>query len=160
MGRRIYRDIEIDGVIYPNVNAVAKAKGVKPDTVRVALRKGTAHRIGVGTGGVEPMSVRIHGRVFADAKAAAKHCGITVGGIYEAIRCGREDRVGLPLFQTSANAKPFTIGTLTFPSMRAASLALGFERGEYISKVLKQKSVRGQQRILKAAMEYAERKSP
>ena len=44
MGRRIYRDIEIRGVVYPDAGSAAAAHGVSAQAVRVAVRKGTQHR--------------------------------------------------------------------------------------------------------------------
>ncbi|WP_039534561.1 hypothetical protein [Ruegeria sp. ANG-R] len=157
MGKRVYKDITIDGVTYANAEAIAKAKGVTVDAVHKALQRGTEHRIGNGHGGVEPMPVRIRGQVFSDAEAAAKHFGITANGIRQAIRCGREDRVGLAPTGPTANARAFKIGTLTFQSMREASIALGFKTDTYIAKVMRKGSARGKQRILAAAMKYAER---
>mgnify|MGYP000400970030 CR=1 FL=1 len=160
MGRKIYTNIEIGGVVYPDVAAVAKAKGVAPDTVRRAIKNGTQHRIGCGRGGVEPMPIMIRGRTYKTARHAARANGVTVKAIYQALCCDRIDRVGLNVRRTSGNAKPFRIGSLEFPSMRAASLALGFENGCFVSKALRKGSKRGQQRILAAAMAYIERSAP
>jgi len=39
MGKRVYQNIEIRGVVYPDVNAAAAALGVTAGQVRMAVRK-------------------------------------------------------------------------------------------------------------------------
>lgn len=156
MGKRLYRDIEIRGTVYPTVQDAADAFGVTPRAVTMAIRKGTTHRIGTGAVGPEPLPVRIRGRVYPDAGAAAKALGLTRHAIHLAIAEGREERVGLPPGHNGARAKPVRVGGLDFPSMAAASRALGF-RSEYLSHVMTRGSKRGRERILAAAMAYAAR---
>ena len=155
MGKRLYQDIEIRGTVYPDVGAAAKALGVRPDAVRLAVRKGTAHRIGTRATGVEPMPVRIRGQVYPSAKVAAQALGVRVSAIYMAMAKGREDALGLPRRYNGAKSKEFSIGGLSFPSQNAASRALGFRNPEYVTRVLQRQSASGFERILGAAMAYA-----
>jgi len=154
MGKRIYRDFEVRGVVYPDANVAAAALGVTPEAVRIALRKGTAHRLGTGAVGAEPLPVRIRGRVFPSTNAAAAHLGVTPNAIQKALSEGREDQVGLPQRYNGAVSKPVTIGVQTYPSMASASRALGFSAG-YVSQALRRQSTVAMQGILAAAMRDA-----
>lgn len=153
MGMLRYRDIEIDGVVYPDAAAAAAARGVTPETVRIAVRRGTQHRVGAGVTGFEPMPVRVRGAVFDDAAAVAAHFGVTKGAVYSALSRGRIDRLGL---RGPRPGKSFAVCGLRFVSLRAADAALGFRPG-YISLALRRKSRPSQERILSAAMIYAAR---
>ena len=148
------RPVTIRGVTYPSFSAAARAHGVKPDTVAVACRNGTLHRVGTGRVGPEPMPVRIAGQDFEDVRAAATHFGLTRQAIYSAIDDGDPDRVARPAVYNPWKSQPFTVGGVTFASMRAASRALGFKNEEYIAKVIKRGSRRGRERIIAAAMGY------
>lgn len=152
--RPAQRPVTIRGVTYPNFSAAGKALGVNPNTVRAAYRNGTLHRVGTGRVGPEPMRVRIAGKDFEDVNAAAAHFGVQPGTVYSAICDGDPDRVARPAVYNPWKSKPFTIGGLTFPSMRAASRALGFKDEEFIAKAVKRGSRRGRERILAAAMTY------
>lgn len=154
MGQRKYQDIEIRGVVYPDVNAAAKALGVSAEAVRIAIRKGTQHRIGTGAVGVEPMRVSIGGQTFENATAAAAHFGVTRHAIYQAINAGRAQGFGKPPRHARLLSKPITIGNIKFSSMDEAGRVLGFGQG-YISQVIRRGSKRGHERILAAAMKYA-----
>lgn len=158
MGARIYQSIEIRGVTYPDLNAAADALGVHPNTVRAARRNGRLHRVGTGRVGTEPLPVRIAGQEFESAQAAAAHFGVAVGTVYSAVCDGDPDRIVRPKRYNPWKSQPFSIGGLTFPSMREASRALGFKSEEYIAKAIKRGSRRGQERILAAAMAYAARR--
>ena len=154
MGKRIYTDICVRGEVFPDANAVAERFGVTPDAVRIAVRRGTAHRIGTGAVGVEPMPVRVAGRDFPTAQAAARHFGVTSHAVYQAIQEGRADEFRQRYRNPGHRARPFSIGGLSWPSMLAADRALGFKEG-YIANVMKRGSKRGHERILAAAMAYA-----
>lgn len=157
MGRSRYHDIEIRGVTYPSFAAAGRAHGVHANTVRAAYHKGTLHRVGSGRVGPEPMRVQIAGRVFDDVNVAAAHFGVQPMTVYAAISDGDPDRIARAQTYNPWKARSFTIGKLTFPSMRAASRALGFSDEEYIAKALKRGSKRGRERILAAAMAYEQR---
>ena len=159
MGRRIYTDITIDGVTYPDANAVARAKGVTANAVRIAIKRGTTHRIGTGAVGAEPMPILIRGRRYATARHAAKALGLTPGAVYRAINDGNADRLGRgPCNLNGARSKPVRIGPLDFPSMEEANRVLGFGPG-YVSRALRGRSIVGCQRVLAAAMREAEKRA-
>jgi|GEM_PF-2498900 len=149
------RSVEIRGVTYANFSAAARAHGVHPNTVRAAYRNGSLHRVGTGRVGPEPMRVLIAGQVFDDVHAAAAHFRVQPMTVYAAIADGDPDRIARPAVYNPWKSQPFTIGSLTFPSMRAASRALGFKSEEYIAKVVKCGSKKGREKILAAAMRYS-----
>jgi len=156
-GKPIYSNIEIRGVVYPDARAAAAALGVSPDAVRIAVRKGTRHRIGTGAVGVEPMPVCLAGQRFENVRAAAAHFGVTRHAIYQAISSGRAQDFGKPPRHARLKSKPVTIGNLAFPSMAAADRVLGFGQG-YISRALRRGSKAGLQRIWAAAMKESMRR--
>tara|TARA_R110000851_G_scaffold321340_1_gene486690 strand:- start:25813 stop:26355 length:543 start_codon:yes stop_codon:yes gene_type:complete len=151
MCKALRRDIEIRGVVYPDLPSAAKACGVTDAAVRSAMRNGTLHRVGLGKTGREPLPVRINGRDYKSAAAAAKHLKCTKSAIYQALSCGREDKVARPQTYNGGASKPITIGTLSFCSHASASRALGF-KSDFLSNALSRGSKRGWQRILSAAM--------
>ncbi|MBT2130104.1 hypothetical protein [Aliiroseovarius lamellibrachiae] len=157
MGRRLYTNIEVRGVTYKDANAAAKALGVTADAVRIAVRKGTTHRIGTGAVGAEPMPVQVRGKVFGSAREAAAQFGGTPAGVYRAINDGRAQEFKKPLRYNGATSKPISIGSLSFTSMEEANRTLGFGRG-YIAKALRRQSKSAMQKILGAAMRYAAQK--
>ncbi len=152
--RPALRPVTIRGVTYSNFSEAGKALGVHANTVRAAYRNGTLHRVGTGRVGPEPMRVRIAGQDFEDVNAAAAHFGVQPGTVYSAICDGDPDRIARPAVYNPWKSKAFTIGGVTFPSMRAVSRALGFKDEEYVAKALKRGSRRGRERILAAAMSY------
>ena len=157
MGKRVHININVRGTIYPDANAVAAKFKIKPSTVTVACRNGRQHRIGLGRCGAEMMPIRVRGRDFADAGAEAKHFGLSLGAIYQALYRDDVDRIGLPRRRGAANAKTFEIGGLRFVSMAEASLALGFGRG-YISQSLRRGTAIPRERIIGAALALAEKR--
>lgn len=142
------RAVTIRGVTYPNFAAAGRALGVGARTIRDAYSRGTLHRAGLGHKGPEPMRVRIAGLVFDDIHAAAAHYGVRPMTVYSAIADGDPDRIVRTPAYNPWNSKPFKIGGLTFPSMRQASRALGFESVNFIAKAIKRGSIRGRERIL------------
>ena len=156
--RAAERAVVIRGVTYPNFSAAGRALGVHPNTVRAAYRNGTLHRVGTGRVGPEPMPVRIAGRDFADVFAAARAFRCKPATVYAAICDGDPDRIARAPVYNPWKSKPFSVGGLNFPSMRAASRALGFADEDYVAKVVKRGSKRGMQRIVAAAMAVAARR--
>ena len=148
------RRVTIRGVTYDTIRSAAAALGVHPSTIHTAARNGTLHRVGTGAMGPEPMRVLIGGQVFPSARAAAAYFGCSVGSIWSALADGDPDRIAGPEARGGWKAKPFSIGSLSFSSMRAASRALGFDSPEFIAKAIKRGSKRGRERILEAAMKY------
>ncbi|WP_286905720.1 hypothetical protein [Roseovarius sp.] len=157
MGRQVYRGIEIRGVVYPDANAAAAALGVSANAVRLAVRKGSQHRIGTGAVGVEPMPICLAGTHFENAEAAAEHFGVTRHAVYQAIASGRAQEFGKPARHARLKSRPIALGNLSFSSMDEACRVLGFERG-YISQVKRRGSKVGMQRVLAAAMREARRR--
>lgn len=134
MGKRKYVDLDIRGTVYPTVQAAAAALRVRPDTIRLAARKGTLHRVGLGAVGSEPMPIRIRGQLHDNARAAAEALGVGRSAIYQALACGRLDEVGLPRRQVPWNAQAVEVDGVAYPSLAAASRAMG--HGEaYLSKL-------------------------
>lgn len=155
MGARKYRDIEVRGVVYPTAQAAAAALGVREITVHKALQSGRLDTLGTGAAHPTPMRVRIAGRVFPDARAAAAHFGVTVGAVRNAILEGDPDRIARKRRgRRGVNAKPVTIGPVTFPSMRAADEALGYSHG-IVSRILRRGGPRAREALVGRAMAWA-----
>lgn len=161
MGRQ-YRDIVVRGVSYPSVRACAEALGVSAWTVYAALRRGAGDGIGRGRGHRTRMPVRVRGVVYTDADAAAKALGVSTSAVTLALARGSIDRVGLPRRARedrsvyASRSRPVVIGGARFPSMAAASRALGFHDG-YVSGVLGRGSARQRERLVGAAMAWMAR---
>ncbi|WP_347311382.1 hypothetical protein [Defluviimonas sp. SAOS-178_SWC] len=152
MGGTIYRDIEIRGQVFPTAAAAAAHFGVVPDTVRLAVRRGTLHRVGTGEIGAEPCPVRIRGVDYRSAREAARAFGVTAAAIHRALAEGRVDRIGLAQRRGRAHrSREIIIGGVCYPSMRAADGALGFKPG-YIARSMKNGRKCAWERILGAAM--------
>lgn len=146
-----YVDLEIRGAIYANAQAAAERFGVDAQTVRKAARAGTLHRVGLGRCGKEPMRVRVGDRTFENAREAAAELGCTPSAVWGAVWHGDPDRLLRPRGRPGANAQTVEIGPLSFPSMAAASRALGFSHG-YVSLAFRRGSRGMQERLLAAAM--------
>lgn len=158
MGKRLYRDIEIRGTVYPTAKAAAEALGVTVRTVQIAAKRGTLHRVGLGRKGAEPMPVEVRGVVYPNAKVAARRLGLTAHAVYQAIAAGRPHECGLRLRHNSTASRPVTIGNLTFSSMEQAGRELGFGHG-YVSQVMRRRSKIGHERLVGAAMREAARRA-
>lgn len=151
MGKRLHQNITIRGKVYPTAQAAAAALGVVSDTIHRAIREGRLDLVGLQRpeSTRQGLPVRIRGRVYANAAAAAAVLKLTPNAVLRAVREGREDRVGLRQRGRPAGC-PVVIGPHRFPSMRAASLALGFERS-YVWWAFR-KSATARARVLAAAM--------
>lgn len=157
MGLRIYRDIEVRGVVYATAQDCARALGVTDQAVRRAVRSGCTRRLGLRQAHVEPMAVRIRDRVFPDARAAAAAFDVGVTAIYAAIARGEIDRIGLPPRRRNPKSLPIVIGGLRFASMAEAERALGFRPG-YIAHSRKLGRRSAMEKIVAAAMREARRR--
>ncbi len=144
--------VEIRGQVFDTVAAAAKANGVHPNAVYIARRKGTLHRVGTGRVGAEPLPVRIGGVTYASASEAAGALGIPRATIFAAVADGDPDRVIQPRRYNPSRSMQLSIGSLTFPSRRAAARALGFDNEDYVQKAIASGSKRSWERILAAAM--------
>lgn len=155
MGKRLYTNIEIQGMTFATVRDAVPYFGVSANTIRAAIRAGTTHRIGTGQSHPEALPVRIRGVTYPTVKAAAKSIHVTTKAIYQALSANRIDRVGLPTFvENPNNSKPVTFGPVRFRSMSEADRQLGFS-ANYISKVMRRRQKSGMQRIMAAVMAYA-----
>lgn len=156
MGVRLYRDLVVRGEVFPTAAAAAARFGVSADTVRIAARKGTLHRVGTGAVGSEPFPVRIRGVVYPSARAAAKALGVSPGAVWQALAQGDVDRIGLgPRCHRPHRSRAITLGGMRFASMAAADRALGFSPG-YIAHSLRRGRRSALERIMAAAMARAE----
>jgi len=102
--------------------------------------------------------VKVRGETYKDVATAATALGVTEATIYcavsrrdtETIGLGQGNRVnhrgGIP-------PKPITLGRITFPSMSAASRALG-KSPRYVQQVLTKGKARARQNLIKEVMEY------
>lgn len=151
MGRRKYADIEVRGAVYPTARAAAQALGVDVKSVARACRSGRLDTLGLGRGRGHRMPVRIAGRDFAGLGEAAAHFGCTPSAISKAISDGDPDRVARKSRGGGTLSRPVVLGGVRFPSMAAASRALGFSSG-YVAKVMGSGSARRRERLLAAAM--------
>ena len=105
---------------------------------------------------MDPMPVRIRGVDYPNAREAAKALKVKQVSIYCAISKGTVDTVGLGKGKCKknprgGNPKPITLAGIEFPSLQAASKALGFSRGYLQNKFSKPGSDR--QNLAKAIME-------
>lgn len=155
MGKRLYADIEIRGRVFATAADAAAHFGVTAQTVRIAVRSGTTHRIGTGAVGPEPGPVRIRGVVYPTAAAAAAALGLTANAIRNAVCENRTETVGLPRCHLrKPGAKEITLAGVRFASLADAERALGLSRG-YISHAIQRNRAAARERILAAAMAYA-----
>lgn len=143
---------EVRGRQFASVPEAAKAFGVSREAVYYALRHKRLHRLGLRHKGAEPMPVMIRGKRYENAhKAAAAH-GVGVSAVYQALSKGRIDRLGLPRGTPSCGrVVPVQIGPMSFPSLRALSLALGRNPG-YASCLMRRQPDTARQTLLGAVM--------
>lgn len=151
MGQRKHRNIVIRGITYPTAQHAARALGVSDTTVMLAVRRGKLDTCGTGASHPKPMPVHVGGRDFPTARAAAEHFGVTPGAIYKAIDDGEPERIGQPQEYNGHRSRAFSIGGQTWPSMSAASRALGFGHG-YIAQAIRKNRHSSMQKVLSAAM--------
>lgn len=107
------------------------------------------------------MLVRIRGVVYSSVREAAEAFGVTRGRIYNAVRVGKEDTIGLGIGLRTDNNRfvgnRVTIFGVEFSSMKEASEELGF-RPNYIRTALRRRSHRTMEKIRFAVHLYAARK--
>lgn len=154
-------EVTIRGVTYPTLYAAAKALGVSYASVKNMRKKGRLDMLGVGTG--VPMPVRIRGVDYPSTKAAAKALGVSVNTVQSACARGTQDTVGVGRGHRQPDringgipSKPVTLGGIEFPSMGAASRALGKDR-KYVCDVLASRSPRRMANLERAVAEYKTR---
>lgn len=141
----------IRGVTYPSRAAAARALGVTVDAMNKALAEGRLDTVGLGQAGRAAMAVMIRGKTYPSARAAARALRVTPGAIYQALSKGRIDRVGLPPSPRRAASKPVILGGFSWPSLRSASLDLGFVP-DFLSRALRRPTPGKTARIMAAVM--------
>lgn len=75
------------------------------------------------------MRVSIRGVVYPTVRAAADQFGVTPDAIYQALRRGTQDRVGLKSIRPTGKScsRPVGLGPFMWESRRAAAKALGMK---------------------------------
>jgi hypothetical protein len=107
----------------------------------------------------ELMQVMIRGKLYKSVKTAARAIKVKPCTIYSALHRGTLDTVGLgtgkgrPVTR-GGKPKPFTIGPLKFDNLRAASVALGYEKNT-LSSILRRRGEKAQGELLRRAMALA-----
>lgn len=106
------------------------------------------------------MRVKIRGITYETVREAAKAHNVTTSYVYDAIERGREDIIGIGIGNREPNGRfvknQVTLYGVTFPSMKAASLALGFNR-HYVRGALLTQSPVSNERLKMAVYKYANR---
>ena len=97
------------------------------------------------------MLIKIRGVTYISVRAAAASLGVTKDAIYSALNRGVIDLVGLGHTQS----QPIDLGGISFPSMSAASVALGFNRS-FVRWVMTSKSKTAMNRLHRAVHKYKE----
>lgn len=99
------------------------------------------------------MPVAVRGLLFETAHDCARHFGIKPCTVYSLVAAGRADQIGLGsgVGCGGNRSRPFSIGGVTYPSQKAASIALGL-RARYISDALHGRRHASMDRVLAAAM--------
>lgn len=100
----------------------------------------------------QKMLIKIRGVTYPNARAAAEAHDVRVDAIYSALNRGKIDAVGTG----KCRKKKITLNGFTFPSISAASVALGFGR-TYLGKALVNGSEISQKRVANAIKDYAEK---
>ena len=107
------------------------------------------------------MRVEVRGKIYKDVPTAAKKLGVAPATVYCAVSRRTTETLGLGKGNRTNRRggippKPITLGGTTFPSMAAASVALGYKR-RYVQQVLTKGKKRSRQNLIRAAMEYQEK---
>ena len=108
------------------------------------------------------MRVTIRGVTYETVQDAAKAHEVSISHIYNMVGKGRQDyiRIGMGCWRKprdSFNGNKIILHGIEFPSMKAASLALGFKQ-HYIRGAMRRPSFKSTMRIMQAVIEY-ERKT-
>ena len=106
------------------------------------------------------MSIR--GVTYETVREAAEAHGMSKSYIYKMVLEGRQDSIGIGMGNwrkpcDSFNSNKIILHGIEFPSMKAASLALGFKQ-HYIRGAMRRPSFKSTMRIMQAVIEY-ERKT-
>ena len=153
MGSRKYQNIVIRGETYPTVQMAAKALSLTEGTICRAIKLERLDTVGLGCAAGWRMPISVRGTVYKNSSEAAEVLGVTRSAIHNALHHGRIDKVGLPSPKRK-KGKPFSVGGLSWPSMRSASLELGFGH-QYVFRAFKYNRVEAKHKILLAVMKLA-----
>lgn len=96
------------------------------------------------------MRIQVRGVTYGSVREAAEALGMSIQGIYSGLDRGSPDMLGLG----KTKAKPITLEGITFRSMSAASVALGFPP-RYLREVLLRGGPKSRARAALAAKRYA-----
>jgi len=102
------------------------------------------------------MRVIIRGTIYETVREAAAAFGVTTSYIYQALSRGRPDSIGIGMGRSPhphPNGNRVTIHGITFPSYKAASLELGFDK-HYVRVALRRGKPKGLEKIRKAVEKY------
>ena len=97
------------------------------------------------------MKVLVRGITYESVKDASIALGVTTDGIYSALCRGNVDALGLG----RTKPKSVTINNMTFKSVNAASVALGFSRARFREMLLSGKHIH-RERIDQAFARYVD----
>lgn len=105
------------------------------------------------------MRVRIRGVTYETVREAAQAHAVSESYIYRLMTEGRQDTIGMGMGnwrkpRDKFNGNKIVLHGVEFPSMTAASLALGF-KGHYIRGALQRPSKKSATRIREAVAQYA-----
>jgi hypothetical protein len=98
------------------------------------------------------MLIKIRGVTYPNVRAAAEANDVRIDAIYSALNRGRIDEVG----KGKCRKKQITLNGFTFPSISAASVALGFGR-TYLGKALTNGSEISRTKVENAIKAYTEK---
>lgn len=161
--------LEVRGMRFESIAACAAHFGVSKNHVRLFMNRGRLDRLGIRKpgGGRRPdpegrMRVVVRGQEYRDVYECAAALGVKVGTVYAALSEGRMDGLGLgagpkPGTPNLARSHPIEIGPFKFPSMRAASIALGFSP-TYVERARKGEKYYHWERVMAAALRLAAEK--
>ena len=104
------------------------------------------------------MRVTIRGVTYETVRAAAKAHGVSISHIYNKVASGTQDNIGVGVGRWRKPRHRFdgnkiVLYGVEFPSMTAASLALGFKQ-HYIRGAMRRPSFKSTLRIMQAVIDY------
>jgi len=104
------------------------------------------------------MRVTIRGVTYNTVREAAEALGVSISHIYNMVGKGRQDyvRIGMGCWRKprdSFDGNKIVLYGIEFPSMTAASLALGFKQ-HYIRGAMRRPSFKSTLRIMRAVIDY------
>jgi hypothetical protein len=98
------------------------------------------------------MKIKVRGVTYETVKECAAALNVSIHGVYGALERGALDSLGLG----KTKPRQITLDGLTFRSISAASVALGFNR-RYLREVLRRGSENAHERVRFAVLRYKAR---